>query len=133
MEVLMSQYSPDDKRIAFMARWPRQPWKIYWVSSDGGTIHAISSKVVNQADPNWSLDSQGCITHWFRAKGVPWKPQAIAIKIRIVTAFGYAGSIGTADNVSYTFTMVISFPSLAQQRSMSGSSSAVRRASSDFQ
>jgi hypothetical protein len=44
-----------------------------------------------------------------------------------------ASARGTSVNVSYTFTMVISFPSLAQQRSRSGSSWAVRRASSDFQ
>src|SRR5579859_7436015 len=46
---------------------------------------------------------------------------------------GYSDVRGTSVNVSYTFTMVISFPSLAQQRSRWGSSWAVRRASSDFQ
>ncbi len=61
MEVFMAQYSPDGRRIAFMARLPNRPWKIYWVSSDGGAMHEIASKIVNQADPNWSSDGQSIL------------------------------------------------------------------------
>jgi Tol biopolymer transport system component/DNA-binding winged helix-turn-helix (wHTH) protein len=61
MQIFMERYSPDNQRIAFMARWPDQPWKIYWVPNNGGAIHEISSPVQNQADPNWSADGQSII------------------------------------------------------------------------
>ena len=61
MSVYMAQYSPDGQRVAFMAQLPNHPWKIYWASSAGGAIHEIASNIVNQADPNWSSDSQSII------------------------------------------------------------------------
>ena len=61
MRVSMWQYSPDARKIVFMARWPDHPWKIFWVSTDGGALHEVPSPVVNQADPNWSPDGQSIL------------------------------------------------------------------------
>lgn len=61
MLVFMADISPDSQRIAFMARRPDQPWKIYWVSASGGALHEVISEVVNQADPNWSPDGQSIL------------------------------------------------------------------------
>ena len=61
MEMYMTRYSPDGRNLVFMARWPSGPWKIYWVSADGGALHEVSSPVMNQADPNWSPDSQSIL------------------------------------------------------------------------
>jgi Tol biopolymer transport system component len=75
MQIFMERYSPDNKRIAFMGRWPDRPWKIYWVSNDGGTIHEVPAPVVNQADPNWSTDGHSIIfgqpPEYFAEFGVP--------------------------------------------------------------
>jgi Tol biopolymer transport system component len=44
-----------------MARWPDQPWKIYWVSAEGGALHEINVPITNQADPNWMPDNQSIL------------------------------------------------------------------------
>ncbi len=61
MIAFMSDISPDGQRIAFMGRSPDQPWKIYWLSADGGALHVLPSEIVNQADPNWSPDGQSIL------------------------------------------------------------------------
>jgi Tol biopolymer transport system component/DNA-binding winged helix-turn-helix (wHTH) protein len=96
MEVFMAQYSPDGKRIAFMARWPDQPWKIYWVSDEGGALHDIPSGVVNQADPNWSPDSQSILfgqpPNYMSESGTP---RAIYVyDVRTGTTSNVPGSTG---------------------------------------
>ncbi len=57
-EIFMVKYSPDGRKIAFMAFQPEGPWKIYWVSAEGGALHEIPSPITGQADPAWSPDSQ---------------------------------------------------------------------------
>jgi Tol biopolymer transport system component len=54
----IAEYSPDSRYIAMMARRPDQPWRIYWVSADGGTLHEVPSQVVNLGDPTWSPNGQ---------------------------------------------------------------------------
>ena len=60
LDVHRLAYSPN-QRIAIMARWPDQPWKIYWIAAEGGSLHELSSDVVNQADPTWSPDGQSIL------------------------------------------------------------------------
>lgn len=56
--IYMVRYSPDGSKIAMMAIRPDGPWKIYWVSADGGALHEIPGPPSIQADPAWSADSQ---------------------------------------------------------------------------
>jgi hypothetical protein len=37
---------------------PPGPYKVYWVSTEGGALHEIPSPITGQADPAWSPDSQ---------------------------------------------------------------------------
>ena len=56
--VQMARFSSDSKRLAYMARLPDKPWKIYWGDVEGGAWHEIPGPPENQCDPNWSPDGQ---------------------------------------------------------------------------
>ena len=63
-----------------MARLPGPPIKVYWINSEGGTLHELPTDVTNQADPTWSPDGQSIIfgepTNIWAESG---KPKAIYI------------------------------------------------------
>jgi len=61
LEVNFPRYSLDGKRIAMMAKWPDQPWKIYWVSAEGGALHELKVPITSQADPTWMPDNQSIL------------------------------------------------------------------------
>lgn len=56
-----ARYSPDGKRIAVMAKFPDRPWKIYWMSAEGGALHELNVPVASQADPNWTPDGESIV------------------------------------------------------------------------
>gem|GEM_PF-3708995 len=56
-----ARFSPDGTRIVMMAKWPDQPWKVYWVSVDGGALHELNVPIASQADPNWMPDNQSIL------------------------------------------------------------------------
>jgi Tol biopolymer transport system component/DNA-binding winged helix-turn-helix (wHTH) protein len=58
MWVFMDTWSPDDTRIAFMAREPRQPWQIYTVNTDGGPPERLLQEDHNIGDPSFSADGK---------------------------------------------------------------------------
>jgi len=59
--LMHARFSPDGKRIIMMAKWPDQPWKIYWISADGGALHELGVPITSQADPNWMPDNQSIL------------------------------------------------------------------------
>jgi DNA-binding winged helix-turn-helix (wHTH) protein/Tol biopolymer transport system component len=59
--VNFARYSMDGKRIAMMGKWPDQPWKIYWVSAEGGALHELNVPITSQADPNWMPGNQSIL------------------------------------------------------------------------
>jgi Tol biopolymer transport system component len=61
LDVNHARFSHDGKRIAVMAKWPDQPWKVYWVSAGGGALHELKVPVTSQADPIWTRDDQSII------------------------------------------------------------------------
>ncbi|HVO42913.1 MAG TPA: winged helix-turn-helix domain-containing protein, partial [Aggregatilineales bacterium] len=61
IRAVMARFSPDGRKLAFMARRPDGPWKIYWVAVEGGAWHEIPGPPLNQADPNWSPDGQSIL------------------------------------------------------------------------
>ncbi|MFI5104451.1 MAG: TolB family protein, partial [Terriglobales bacterium] len=58
MEVEVSSWSPDGKRIAFMGRSPNQPYRIYVVNRDGGGFAEAAEGDDNQGGPSWSRDGR---------------------------------------------------------------------------
>jgi Tol biopolymer transport system component/DNA-binding winged helix-turn-helix (wHTH) protein len=58
MEVFMMQWSPDGKRLAFMAREPGKRWQIYTIGVDGGNLQPLIKEDRNEADPDWSPDGR---------------------------------------------------------------------------
>jgi serine/threonine protein kinase len=54
--VLQPRWSPDRKRIAFMALQPEKPWNIYVISADGGGLEQPVPGDHRGQDPNWSPD-----------------------------------------------------------------------------
>jgi Tol biopolymer transport system component len=54
--VAVPRWSPDGRRIAFMARNPGEPFSIYVVPADGGALERPLPQDVSQSDPTWSPD-----------------------------------------------------------------------------
>jgi Tol biopolymer transport system component/DNA-binding winged helix-turn-helix (wHTH) protein len=50
----LPRWSPDGKRIAFVAGTPGEPWKINLVSSQGGAPEQLMQGEFNEDDPTWS-------------------------------------------------------------------------------
>jgi Tol biopolymer transport system component len=44
-----------------MAKFPDRPWKIYWISAEGGALHELNVPIASQADPNWTPDGQSIV------------------------------------------------------------------------
>ena len=58
MQVFMATWSPDDTRLAFMARRPTQPWQIYTLPSEGGNLERLLPDAKNIGDPSYSPDGK---------------------------------------------------------------------------
>jgi Tol biopolymer transport system component len=54
LDAASPRWSPDGKRIAFMAKKPGGPWKIYLIPSDGGRPEEPIQSEESQWRPNWS-------------------------------------------------------------------------------
>ena len=61
LRVHHAQFSPDGRRITLMAKRPNSPWKVYWVSAEGGALHELNVPVASQGDPNWMLDNESIL------------------------------------------------------------------------
>src|SRR3989449_1333363 len=57
----MPRWSSDGKHIAFMGSLPGRNWKIYIVSTDGGSLQQITFGKGNDGDPNWSPDGNSLV------------------------------------------------------------------------
>jgi eukaryotic-like serine/threonine-protein kinase len=56
LRAAQSCWSPDGKSVAFTAKAPGQPWRVYLVSTEGGTPEPVSTGVCNESDPAWSAE-----------------------------------------------------------------------------
>src|SRR5512133_499633 len=61
LQAHLPRSSPDGKQIAFMASEPGQPWKLYVVSSLGGTVQPLTSDKVNESDLTWMPDGKSLV------------------------------------------------------------------------
>jgi dipeptidyl aminopeptidase/acylaminoacyl peptidase len=57
-ETELPRWSPDGRQIAFMAKLPDKPWRIYIVQAEGGTPKEASTGTDNQGAPTWSPDGR---------------------------------------------------------------------------
>ena len=58
IEVFSAAWSPDDNRLAVMARQPGEAWQISLISAAGGELKQVTDEKHNAADPTWSADGQ---------------------------------------------------------------------------
>ncbi|HYL13263.1 MAG TPA: protein kinase [Terriglobales bacterium] len=61
LQVHLPHWSPDGKQIAFMAAQPGQPWKLYLISSQGGTPQPLTKEEVNESDLTWMPDGKSLV------------------------------------------------------------------------
>jgi Tol biopolymer transport system component/DNA-binding winged helix-turn-helix (wHTH) protein len=58
IRALLPRWSPDGKRIAFTAKIPGKPRKIYIVSAEGGAPQQLAAEERIEVDPGWSPDGK---------------------------------------------------------------------------
>jgi Tol biopolymer transport system component/DNA-binding winged helix-turn-helix (wHTH) protein len=58
LEIFLAQWSPDDSKLAIMARHVGEAWQIYVVSANGGGPELLVKDSRNVADPGWSADGK---------------------------------------------------------------------------
>ncbi len=58
VQALQPCWSPDGKRIAFVAVSPGKTWRIYVISASGGTPESLLEEPHNQHHPSWSPDGK---------------------------------------------------------------------------
>jgi Tol biopolymer transport system component/DNA-binding winged helix-turn-helix (wHTH) protein len=75
MQALGPVWSPDGRRIAFMARESAtRPFQIYVVSADGGDAQALTAESASQFFPDWTPDGSALVF-----SGHPFNPDGIRI------------------------------------------------------
>jgi Tol biopolymer transport system component/tRNA A-37 threonylcarbamoyl transferase component Bud32 len=89
MSAVSPRWSPDGKRIAFMANVPGQPYQIYVVSAEGGSPQQLLREERNQDSPSWSPDGNslvfGRLTPYYAGTG-PVQIQFLDLKTHQVSA-----------------------------------------------
>lgn len=54
----LPRWSPDGRRVAFMAKYAELPWRIFIFSVDSGRVEEASSGTDSQGAPTWSPDGK---------------------------------------------------------------------------
>lgn len=78
LQVASPRWSPDGKRIAFMARLPAKLWQIYLVPAEGGSPQQVVSDENNEGDPDWSPSGNLLLFSQF-----PWVKTSASSKVVI--------------------------------------------------
>ena len=61
LEAALERWSPDGKSIAFTARMPGKPWRVYRISAEGGDPEPLTTGECNEGDPGWSADGHSLV------------------------------------------------------------------------
>jgi serine/threonine protein kinase len=61
MLAYLPRWSPDGKQIVFFGHPPGEPWQIYLIPAEGGSLQLIFRTEKNSADPNWSPDGKSLV------------------------------------------------------------------------
>jgi Tol biopolymer transport system component len=83
MRAAMPRWSSDARRIAFMGRLPGKSWKIYIVSTDGGSPQQVTFGTGNDGDPDWSPDGNSRV--YGGEPDLEGTPQSSAIRVLNLT------------------------------------------------
>jgi serine/threonine protein kinase len=75
----LPRWSPDGKQIAYADQQPGRPWRVFLVSSDGGTPQEVLSEKENQNDVGWSPDGKQLV--FGRVPFLPGTTDKIVIEI----------------------------------------------------
>jgi Tol biopolymer transport system component len=79
-QVFLPRWSPDGQRIAFAAKLPDAPSKIYTVPAEGGRPELASSEERNEIDVSWSADGNSFVFGRLASRE-PGGPSAVAIQV----------------------------------------------------
>lgn len=61
LRIFTMKWSPDDRRLALMAKEPGKPWRIYLIDSEGGKLVPLLDENRNEADPSWAPDGRSIV------------------------------------------------------------------------
>jgi eukaryotic-like serine/threonine-protein kinase len=61
MQAFLPRWSPEGTRIAFNGTEPGQRWKVYVVSSEGGTPRRMTNEQGDEGDVGWSPDGKSLV------------------------------------------------------------------------
>jgi Tol biopolymer transport system component/DNA-binding winged helix-turn-helix (wHTH) protein len=61
LRIFTMKWSPDNKRLALMAKEPGMPWKLYLIDAEGGKPTPLLNEDLNEADPDWLPDGQSIV------------------------------------------------------------------------
>ena len=61
LRIANPRWSPDGRRIAFMAQSPGSVWKIHLISADGGQAQQLMDAEGKEFDPGWSPDGNSLV------------------------------------------------------------------------
>jgi len=61
LQAHLPHWSPDGTHVAFMGSQPGQAWKLYLVSSQGGTPQPLTKERVNESDLTWMPDGKSLV------------------------------------------------------------------------
>jgi Tol biopolymer transport system component len=62
LQAELPAWSPDDRTIAYIAKAPGEPWRIFLIGKDGAGQHeAVPGGHDNQGAPSWSPDGNGLV------------------------------------------------------------------------
>jgi Tol biopolymer transport system component/DNA-binding winged helix-turn-helix (wHTH) protein len=77
LRIFTMKWSPDNRRLALMAKEPGMPWKLYLIDSEGGKPTPLLNEDRNEADPDWSADGQSIIFGRLPSRMDSRQPKAI--------------------------------------------------------
>jgi serine/threonine protein kinase/Tol biopolymer transport system component len=93
MEATVPHWSPDGTQIAFSAAKPGEPYRIYLVPAEGGSLEQISSGK-SDLDPSWSKDGSVLMFGILPAPGDPQPAKVMQLDLKTHALTQIAGSDG---------------------------------------
>jgi Tol biopolymer transport system component len=93
MEATVPHWSPDGTQIAFSAAKPGEPYRIYLVPAEGGSLEQISSGK-SDLDPSWSKDGSSLMFGILPAPGDPQPAKVMLLDLKTHALTQVAGSDG---------------------------------------